>query len=140
MKKRFFLIAFLLAANSPVSHAAFYDGKFLATQIDAYTRAEEGRAYTSDFQRFTEVLAYIAATSDSLEGRGLLCAAEDARIDQFVEVVRKYLKAHPEAWGKSGYEIVAAALLQAFGCPPKPKDALLALMIPIARHDNRRIN
>jgi Rap1a immunity proteins len=63
-------------------------------------------------------LGYVEATADALmaERPGRQCISRDVTFGQLEEVVRKYLREHPENRGYGANVIVASALTEAFPC------------------------
>jgi Rap1a immunity proteins len=61
-------------------------------------------------------LAYVAGVSDSVAELDYVCGTPAITVGQSVDVVVKYLRAHPETRHLSGASQAAHALEQAFPC------------------------
>jgi hypothetical protein len=66
-------------------------------------------------------LGYVEATADTLmaERPGRQCISRDVTFGQLEEVVRKYLREHPENRHYGANVLVASALTEAFPCSGK---------------------
>jgi hypothetical protein len=60
---------------------------------------------------------YILGVADVLQLQRRICRPEsDIATLQTVEIVRMYIRDHPESWSEHGVALVALALLAAFPC------------------------
>ena len=66
-----------------------------------------------------QCFGYVIATSDLTRHFGEFCAPDGMLRAQAVDVVRKYLKGHPESRHKTASNLVYRAFKEAFPCPKK---------------------
>jgi hypothetical protein len=60
---------------------------------------------------------YILGVADVLQAQRAICRpGSDVATRQTTEVVRRYLRDHPEQWHRHGLSIVRSALAEAFPC------------------------
>lgn len=74
----------------------------------------------TDFTSHVLCAGYLEAIADTVAGKantyGTACFAENVTGNQVVDVVIKWLEAHPEARHYSGQSVAVAAIVQAFPC------------------------
>jgi hypothetical protein len=62
-------------------------------------------------------VGYILGAADQLQLAKIICRpASGASTLQTVEIVRQFIKSHPEEWNKHGIFLVEKPLVQAFPC------------------------
>ena len=116
--KEFFamLRAFLLAAALLLlpghSSARMFSGQHLNEWITSH-ETENGSKFESGL-----LLGYVSGIVDLGDGH-LFCLPSGVNGRQYIAVVIKYHKEHPELWNRSGDLIVTNALKGAFPCSPK---------------------
>ena len=128
------VLCLILAGYSCVAHAAFYDGNklhedckraryfVLGYVAGAYDAAELGQNATfnifwAELSSHKEVDQKVSnAYSDSVKSLGAYCTPNGVILNQVVDIFCQYLAAHPGERQKSGNQLLATALSEAWPC------------------------
>ena len=105
---RILALALLLSALAAPAHAQFLTGKLLQEYLD------EAQAGTS-FAKRAIAIGYVAGIHDAVSGRKI-CAEATFTAEQSMEIVDRYLRAHPERLAESAAVLVIQALSESFPC------------------------
>jgi len=105
------------------AHATFWDGNVLYKFLEADSRfqANEGKAVTNiaelrDIHDAGMARGYIIAIYDAHETSGVYCIGPNVYLSQLAEVVRNYLRDHPEIRKYGADRIVRDVLAERFPC------------------------
>ena len=113
------IIAVLVSCIFLFSQSAFawlYDGNLLVKYMQQFEMAER-RDDNAIYGSAGTYRGYVAGVFDSTAST--LCHPdlnEQISIRQVCWIVAKYLKEHPEDWGKPAFVLVRSALRKAFPC------------------------
>lgn len=111
--------AIVLMASMQAAFGGIYDdGHVLNDRANAYTRGIEGKALPADTKDTWLFIGYVEGVTDAYNS--VLCEPAEVKLDQELEIVKRYLKSHPESWHRSANIIVLTALMEAFPCPKSP--------------------
>jgi hypothetical protein len=113
------VIALLLWLCTSPAIAYFYTGNELKAKLDAYNRAGGPNATGVDFQEGQNAMGYITGVYDALSATSLCTQGQSVTVAQTVAIVSRYVRDHPEQWGRSAYVMVVSALVDAFPCARK---------------------
>lgn len=101
------------------AHAVFYNGNDLKVWIEAHDRIATGRFQEQDFYLVGRLEGYVSAVYDNLDIRTKssirACYPGSLQLGQLLNIVKRYLEAHPEQWGIPANTLATQALLLA--CP-----------------------
>ena len=105
------LLAAAVVAVTSVSTSALADFR---TGNDLYTECSVG---TDDAQWWRQMLCdgYVMGIADANNGI-TVCESDGMTVGQFVEVVKRYLAAHPESRHRRASDLVSTALAEVFPC------------------------
>lgn len=109
-------VLFLALALPSIGNAAYWPGHRLKELIDAHDRTLSGNTQAVDYQKVGQLYGFVIGASDAVSGV-LICLRPNAKVDQSVEIVKRYFKNHPEIWDQPAANLVIEALSQEFPCP-----------------------
>lgn len=106
---RRFAIAAVLACLSAPAAAEFLSGQQLKEYLDD---ARSG----SSFKSLTVAMGYVAGVYDLVD-RHQVCIKKELSAREAMDVVHRYLNAHPNDLQQPGAPLVVKALTEEFPCP-----------------------
>ena len=105
---RVFAVACVLVFLSRPAAAEFFTGQQLKEHLD------DARAGTS-FKSLTVAMGYIAGVYDMVD-RQQVCITRELSAREAMEVVHRYINAHPSDLQRPGSKLVVQALTEAYPC------------------------
>jgi hypothetical protein len=94
-------------------------GLFWPVSADTQTALETGNMFYADCSTSmgrTECISYVMGVTDALSLVGAVCTPEHSTVRQAIDVVVKYLRAHPEQRSLPAATQIRGALQEAFPC------------------------
>jgi hypothetical protein len=95
--------------------AAFIDGNKLVAEMWEYEKSFTD-ARDTDWPSVGQYQGFVIGVADVIDD--MICSPANAQSGQYLAVVQKYLKNHPEQWSYPAYQLVLKALVEAFPCRP----------------------
>ncbi len=124
--RSFAMLLALMASGSlcwlPLPSAAgFITTAVLRDYCDADDRVLKHQASGSDTHDAMVCLSYVAGVHDAMRGV-LFCTPDAFDNGQAADLIKRYLKEHPERGGESASRVVSDALVKAYPCKNKGVD------------------
>jgi len=117
-----YVVALLAALSIQVSaHAQLIPGEKVSSWAASYVKNTTGEAELGQKAEAMSFITYVIGIAEAYNAAGKICLPEHTNGGQLAEVANNYMRANPDRWSESGFELISTALVDTYKCKKKSK-------------------